>query len=174
MTQVFPPDQLFTTQEAIQWIKENQAKFNAPNSTLKCVGVHLERNDKTLHVFSLNYSHRPNKILNDRWCYHVDCFSNHYLLPLNAERWVYDQDNDFTEIDEEFLYTPEYAKVMSYRILDLAQIEGQIGRNIMKLVHPSLQQVEEQFSNETDFLYRAIRYIEDANYPDDYEPFHAP
>lgn len=166
------PTGLFSLEEAVLWMKENQAQYVDPQSKIKCVGVHLSYDEKVCHVFNLDYRFTPSKHLTSDWLYIVECFENHYLLPLNKVKWSYDEKQDFTIVDEEFTYTPEMAKIIAYVFVELDQIEGMIGRELIKVIHPELAEYDVPGTPEIEFLSNSISRLHALNYDlmDD-EPF---
>ena len=166
------PTGLFSLEEAVQWMKENQAQYADPKSKIKCVGVHITFDEKVCHAYSLDYRHVPNKHLASDWLYTVECFENHYLLPLNREKWSYDEKQDFIIMPEEFTYTPETAKIIAYVFVELDRIEGMVGRELMKLIHPKLAEYDNPEQSETFFISNAISQLYAINFdPMGDEPF---
>lgn len=160
----------YTLEEAIQWMRDNQERYAAADSKIKCIGIHLKMEDKECQVFCLDYRYQPSKHLNNDWHYRVSCFSNHYLLPLNSMPWNYHIEEDYTALDEELLYTPETAKYLAYTFIELDQIEGTNARQLILQAVPQLQEYDQKM-DEIEFLSQTISTLNELNFPDLDEPF---
>lgn len=140
--------QLYTLEEAIQWMRDNQDTYTDPSNKLVCIGAHISIFNKQCFVVKLDYRKLNTKLLQNPWQYTAEVFSNHYLLPLNKTSWHFKPQENTSPVQAEFTYTPDFAKWIRYAFIEIDRIEGEIGKKMMCKIYPELN----DFDNNNEFL----------------------
>lgn len=144
--------QIYSLEAAIRWMQENEATYAAPQSNLKCVGIHIGMQGPTCEIFHLDYRRDSE----GDWRYTFNCYSNHYFLALGEPKEIHAQIRDFSKLSvSEFLYSPEETKDLGYAFISAENIKEMSGRQIAKLIYPNLEELEKALVVKNTLTYLA-------------------